>query len=400
MKPLEGVKVVELATYLAAPSCARVLADWGADVIKVEPVEGDVYRRLYANQRMPLYEDGNPCYDNENANKKFIALNLKSPEGMEAFLKLVGQADVFITNNRPNALKKLKISYEDLSVIFPSLIFADILGYGEKGPDKDKPGFDYTTFYARSGLMADLVPRGQDVMNVVPGLGDHLVGLALVSGICAALYRKSITGQGDKIDAGLFQTGIYALSCGLMSAYFGRQYPMSRYEPNTPTSNSYKCKDGEWIFLAATDYPTQWPKICSQVFDRPDLINNEKFSTLNAALQNLEEVVKTVESIFATKDSHEWVELLVKADIAHEKVQHFTEVLKDPQAWANNYLREHTYPGGQKVVFANTPVNFKSIEDVPFIPSREIGADTSEILENLGYSKEQIEKMKTNGQIK
>jgi crotonobetainyl-CoA:carnitine CoA-transferase CaiB-like acyl-CoA transferase len=287
-----------------------------------------------------------------------------------------------------------------LSLKYPKLIFADILGYGENGPDKDKPGFDYTTFYARTGLMVDLAPKGQDILNTIPGFGDHVASIALAAGICAALYRRNITGQGDRVDAGLFQTGIFVLSCGIMAANFGREFPRSRLEPNTPISASYKCKDGEWIYLAATDFEKQWEKLCREVFNRHDLAENEKFNTFKEILKCLPEVVGILDEIFLTKDSYEWVELLKKADVAHERVQHFADIAKDEQAWANDYIREYTYPSGKKVIFANSPVTFKSIEKVPFNVSGAIGRDTDDILTDLGYSTEQIEKMKENKDIK
>lgn len=319
---------------------------------------------------------------------------------MQAFLKLISTADVFITNTRQKALKKLGISYQDLKVKFPKLIFADILAYGENGPEADRPGFDYTTFFARTGFMGDMSPKGKDVLNTIAGFGDHVTGLCLVGGICAALLRREKTGLGEKVDAGLLQAGIYIVSCGIMSASFGREFPRSRFEANTPLSNTYKCKDGEWVHLAGTDYNRQWPIFCKEIFNRTDLAENPKYSTVKEVVNHLEQTIRMLDDIFITQDSSYWVELLKKNDIAHEKVYHFKDVLTDQQAWANNYLKEHTYEGGEKVTFVNSPVSFDSIKEIEIKPSGPIGCDTQDVLLKLGYTKQQIEKMRENKDIK
>ncbi|NLW78080.1 MAG: CoA transferase [Ruminococcaceae bacterium] len=401
MKPLEGIKVVELATYLAAPSCARTMADWGADVIKIEPPQGDIYRIMGVAQRVPNIGDNNPVYDNENVNKKFIALNLKDPAGTEVLMKLLEDADVFVTNTRPKALKKLGLSYEDLKDRFPRLIHASVLGYGEKGPDKDRPAFDYTTFYARTGMMADLPQKNQDVMNTIPGLGDHVVGSILLSGICAALYARTITGKGDCVDAGLYQAGIYAMSNGMLMANFGREMPRTRYELNNPISNTYKCKDGEWVYLAATAYDKQWPLLCEKVFKRQDLLDNPEYATIAKVTKHAPDVAHILDDIFATEDSTYWLDLFAEYDIPHERVAHYKDIAHDEQAWANNYIREETYPTGEKVVFTNTPVNFASItEEAPFKLAPVTGGNTREVLAAAGYSNEEIDKLAESGAIK
>ena len=191
MGPLENIKVVELATYLAAPTCARVLADWGADVIKVEPLKGDIYRTMGPTQMCPITEKANPTFDNHNSGKKYVALNLRSAEGMEAFHRLLAQADVFVTNNRPDALEAMHLTYDDLKDKYPRLIFAHVLGYGEKGPDYNKPGFDYTAFFSRSGILAALAPARGPPSDLVTGMGGHAASLSPAGRGLPAL-RKAI----------------------------------------------------------------------------------------------------------------------------------------------------------------------------------------------------------------
>lgn len=401
MGPLKDVKVVELATYLAAPTCARVLADWGADVIKVEPLKGDVYRTMGPTQMCPITEKANPTFDNHNAGKKYVSLNLRSAEGMQAFHRLLDQADIFVTNNRPDALEAMHLTYEELKDLHPQLIFAHVLGYGEKGPDYNKPGFDYTAFFSRSGILADLAPAGGPPCNIVTGLGDHAVSLTLAGGICAALYRRTISGKGEKIDCGLLQVGCFLLQAPIQSSYYGKIMPRTRYDPNQANSNTYQCSDGEWLFLAATDYNRQFPALCRDVLGHPELLEDPRFSDRLSSIKNKAELVAIYDDIFITKTQREWCELLAKADIAHERLQHFKDLPTDPQVLANHYMYEHVYEDGTKTVFANSPVHFASVdyEDFVFQTAGPIGCDNDTVLQEAGYSVADLDALRSSGII-
>ncbi|MCI2106059.1 MAG: CoA transferase [Intestinimonas sp.] len=404
MAPLKGIRVLDLSNFLAASTAGRIMAEWGADVIKIEPPAGDTYRNNGPYMGIPIYErgvEGNPSFDNENGNKRWVAINLKSKEGMQVFYKLLETTDVLITNYRETALKKLGISYDDLKEQYPCLIFGAILGYGPKGPLKDKPGFDYTTFYARSGLMADAAPRGGDLVNTVAGLGDHFTATALVAGINAALVQRATTGVGDLVQASLFQAGCFALSSGYLSAYYGKPWPRTRLEPNNSTSNTYKCKDGEWFYLAATAYDVLWAKVATNVLGRPDLATDPRFVTRKAVAEHnaMEEQVKIMDEIFATKTYEEWAKIMTDNDVAFEKAQHFTEVVQDPQALANEYLFYHTYETGEKAPFAHAPARIGEEEWPEFQPAKLTGTDTESVMTDLGYSSEEIKRMMDNGSI-
>lgn len=400
MRPLEGIKVVEFATFIAAPTCARMLGEWGAEVIKVEATFGDPLRQSGRQLRMPCSDEHNPFFDNENPNKEFIALDLKQPEGVEALLKLLETADVFVTNTRPKALRKMGLAYEQLAEKFPKLIFADILGYGEQGPEKDRPAYDYTTFYARSGLMADLVNRGDRPINSIAGFGDHTAGVFLAGAVCAALYRRSVTGTGDRVDVGLYQTGLFVLNVGVMMAEYGTELPMSRNDAPVHINQTYKCADGEWIYLAVPTYDKLWNRIAIEVFENPELAADPRFLTNKDALQHIPEGIAILEEIFATKPSTYWVEKLMEHDIPHEKLAHFKDVLTDKQAWANNYLHEETYPNGEKTVFVNSPVEIGSVDKKDFRPSKPVGGDTRKVLKEVGYTDAEIDQMTEKGIVK
>ena len=194
MKPLEGIKVVELSTMLAGPMTARILAEWGADIIKVETFNGDAWRKQGGTTMSPTTPDANPNFDMQNLNKRFVSLNQRTPAGHEAMMKLLENADVFLTNFREQALEGMGLSYEQLKDRFPRLIHAAVLGYGDKGPDKDRPGYDYTAFFSRSGLMADLPPAGAGPLVPIGGVGDHSVAVATDLGYFSQDVRDAITG--------------------------------------------------------------------------------------------------------------------------------------------------------------------------------------------------------------
>lgn len=404
MGPLEGIRVLDLSNFLAASTAGRIMAEWGAEVIKIEPPQGDTYRNNGPYMGIPIYErgvEGNPSYDNENSNKKWVALNLKHEKGKEIFFKLLETADVLITNYRINALQKLGISYEDLKEKYPSLVYGMILGYGPKGPAKDKPGFDYTAFYCRSGLMADASPRGQDLLNTVAGLGDHFAATALVAGVNAALVRRGKTGKGDLVEASLFQAGCFALSSGFLSAYSGKPWPRTRFEPNNSTSNTYRCKDGEWFYLAGTAYDKQWDSIARNVLNRPDMAEDSRFVTRKNVeeTKSMETQVKMMDEIFATKDYAEWAQIMTDNDVAFEKAQHFTELVEDPQALENEYIFYHTYANGKKAPFAHAPASIGSNQWPEFQPAKLTGADTLSVLAAEGYTEEELKAMLEAGVI-
>lgn len=400
MKPLEGIKVVELTTYFAAPACGRMLADWGAEVIKVEGPKGDPYRTAYRGQRTPQFEEGCPSFDLENSNKSFVCLDTKTEGGREAVLKLISQCDVFLTNNRLSALKKMGLTYEEVHARYPKVVYAEVLGYGAKGPLKDRPGYDYTAFFSRSGLMADLSSKGGNVMNTVAGFGDHVTAITLASGICAALLKAQRTGEGDRVSVALYQAAIFILSNGLLCAEYGREYPRTHFDCNSPLLTCYRCKDDEWIYLSMPEYDKMWPRICRDIFERPDLAEDPRFYCIAETNKRIGEAVAVCDEIFAEHDSAYWIEKMEANDIAHEKLAHFTDVLKDEQAWANSFLQEYTYPRGEKTVFSSTPVTFESIGELPFKHAGRVGENTRSILRAAGYAEEDIEALIVSGAAK
>ncbi|AWB30840.1 CaiB/BaiF CoA transferase family protein [Clostridium botulinum] len=397
---LEGVKVVELSSFVAAPSCSKLLADWGADVIKIEPIQGDNIRVVGGVYNSPARDDENPMFELENGNKRGIAINTRSEKGKEVLGKLLKDADVFVTNVREKALQRSGLSYDQLKDKYPSLIHAHILGYGEKGPLKDKPGFDYTAYFARGAVSTSLMEKGTSPANTNAGFGDHYAGMSLAAGILAALHRKTLTGKGDRVTVSLYHTAIFGMGLMITTAQYGNKMPLSRRTPNNPLATTYRCKDDRWIQLALLKYDAWFPKFCKEVINRPDLIEDSRFNKQSEVVKHVETFVGILEGEFIKKDLKEWADLLDKADLPYEKLQYCENILEDEQAWANDYLFKTTYDSGNTGVLVNSPVKFSEAGMRPYKAAPKIGEDTEVVLTSLGYSKEEIEEMRKEESIK
>ncbi|MDR1834475.1 MAG: CoA transferase [Fusobacteriaceae bacterium] len=392
-KPLQGVKVVDLTYFIAGPGASRLLADWGADVIKVEPEFGDPCRSLGKSLGAPTNSrEINPVYSTYNANKRGLSINLKDSEGIAILDRLLKTAKVFVTSFRTNALTRLGLDYETLSKRHPHLIWAQVNGFGDYGPAKDNAGFDTVAFWARSGAMMDLAEKDTSPVNPPYGFGDSSTSCSLAAGICAALYQQSLTGQGEKVMASLFSQAIWAASSEIASTQFNDEYPKTRKNATTPTVNSYKCKDGKWIFISMIEHERYFPVLC-KLFHREDLLV-EKYIPVENAKANAVELISILEKEFIKYTQDELVEMFTKADIANERIQHFKDVVADPQAVENNYVYDLINRNKQVTKIAMPPVKFGGIDTDPIKDAPLVGQDTVDILTELGYTAEEIEAFK------
>ncbi|WP_125141826.1 CaiB/BaiF CoA transferase family protein [Clostridium transplantifaecale] len=400
MKPMERIRVIELSTMLAGPMTARILAEWGADVIKVESFNGDAWRKQAGTTMSPCTETANPNFDMQNLNKRFVSLNMRTKQGHDAMMKLLEGADVLVTNYRIQALKAMGLSYKQLKTEFPRLIHASVLGYGAEGPDKDRPGYDYTAFFSRTGIMADLPPAGAGPLVPIGGVGDHSVAVALAGGIAAALYRREITEEGDKVEVSLVQSGVFIGSTGVLNGFNGRKLPRNRYDCGHAGSNTYQGSDGEWFYLAVIDY-RRFSEFC-EVIGVPDIAKNPKYATVEEYYKNKAELTKIFDGVFARHPVSYWHDLLEAHDLPHEILRHFKDVPEDPQVQANHYAYYYEYEDGTKTVFVNGPVHFGSVDPaaIPCRTSGGIGRDTKNVLKEIGYTEEQIAKMLEAQEIK
>lgn len=404
-KPLEGITVVELALFIAAPSAARMLADWGATVIKIESPKGDPMRFMGKLVSMPIDDEKeNPAYDQQNAGKKGIVLNLKSEEGQEAMHRLLKKADVFVTNNRQDALERLGLSYEQLSVLYPALVYGQVSGYGEKGPDREKPGYDFTAYYARGGISGTLYEKGTSPILTVAGFGDSQVSLCMASGICAALVKAQRTGQGEKVSVSIYQTAVFCMGHMIAAAqYGGNQYPRSRMDIANPLQNAYQTKDGRWLQGAVNDFDNQITRIL-HLIGRDDLAENEEFCHFERISTHSRDLIEELDRTFREKNIDEWIELFRKEDLPFDKEVLWEEILTDPQAWEEDILcHVDGYPEregmGTERTLVRTPVKFRESGLPDYRKGPKIGEHTREVLEELGYSGEEIEKMQEKGAV-
>jgi crotonobetainyl-CoA:carnitine CoA-transferase CaiB-like acyl-CoA transferase len=396
-KPLNGIKVVELSTYVAAPACGRMLADWGADVIKVESDNGDVFRIFGKGLDVPADDQENPLFDMANAGKKSIVVNLKTESGIKIMHDLIADADVFLTNNRIKALGKIGLDYETLKEKYPRLVYAIITGFGDKGPEVNNPGFDTVAFWASGGFLADLTIDGPGSYPVgtPAAIGDISCGTTLFGGVMAALYNRERTGLGDRVTVSLFGAAVWFM--GFMNTIaqkkYGYKYPRTRYEGN-PVAIPYKTKDGEWIMTSILEYERYFPSLC-KVVGVDDLAYDPRFINKAAILdpENRKTLVKIFEERFATKTAAEWIKLLTEADIVHDRLKHLREIADSEQAIVNNFMSEFEFSNGEKAMLPRPALQSYNLGTPEYLRGPLLGEDTSEVLQSIGYDEAKINDM-------
>lgn len=400
--PLSGVKVVELATVVAAPAASRMLCAYGADVIKIETLAGDELRRAGDFEQVPYEDYKNPLFTVYNSNKRTVSINIKSPEGKKAVLQLLSNADVFITNIREASLKRLGLDYEAIKDTFQKLIYVHFTGFGPKGPAANNPGFDSTAFWMRSGAMADWQVKGS--FPFVPGyaFGDTATSSVLLSGILMALYARTNTGAGTKVETSLFASGIWCNSVDIVGTQFENKHPNpDPLRPCDPFDTTYECSDGKWIGIYTNEYERDKEKF-AKLFGIDDILDDRRYDTLETlrATDAVAEGVKRLSEIFKTKSSEQWRELLSAESISCEVMRCSCEVSCDEQAIENHYLEKIEFKDGLDVMMPCPPIHFSNYRRREYEPTGGIGENTDEIFAELGYSENEIRAMRESGAIK
>jgi crotonobetainyl-CoA:carnitine CoA-transferase CaiB-like acyl-CoA transferase len=389
---LSGIRVIDCGTYIAGPAAAAILSDFGAEVIKIErPPYGDPYRYLPLVPGMPV-SDKNYCWILDDRNKKSLALNLSDDEARSALLKLIATADIFITNYQPQSLRKFKLTYEDLAPLNDRLIHASVTGYGDHGEDAEKPGYDATAYWARSGLMQQMHNGDADPVQSPAGLGDHPTSVTLFASIMMALYRRQITGRGSRVFTSLMANGIWSYGCSVQAALCGAQFlpKWTRKNAICPLVNHYVARDGRRMFFCLLEPVRDWRNLCHALeFD--ELHDDPRFSTSKARQENSAELVKRIDEVMATRDLDEWAAIFKKYDLVWGPVPSAIEIAGDPQA---QEIFTEIAPGLKTV---KNPLNIEGIEKAqPKMPPA-IGEHTHEVLSSLGLTNEEIEKMIARG---
>jgi cinnamoyl-CoA:phenyllactate CoA-transferase len=374
------------------------MADQGADVIKIEALSGDPTRSAGLAEGRPELPDENLTFDIENGNKRGMALNLKNPECYEILMQLLAQADIFITNWRPKALEKMKLDYESLKEKFPKLVYGSVTGYGDKGPDMDLPGFDFTAFWARSGILASLSEKGASPMNLIPSMGDRQVGMNLAAGVLAALYRAEKTGKGEKISVSLLGTAIFSQGTMIQTYQYGLiEYPLKKRESPSPLTCSYQTKDERFIQFCMPTYSFFIP--FAKCLGKEEWLSDPRFSSYENVMNgNGPALFDAIAETLIQYTAAELNEIFTKADIPFAVAKVWREVLEDPQAWAADCFVNMEYPSGTRTLVRN-PVHFEEAGLPEYIKGPRLGQHTKTIMQELGCSEDMIAKLNASGDI-
>lgn len=379
--PLSGIRVVELGVWVAGPAAGGIMADWGADVIKVEPDSGDPQRALFSSLGMradlPV-----PPFELDNRGKRSVVLDLRDDADVERFHDLLDTADVLISNMRLGALERLGLGREAVAERHPSLVYGVITGYGTEGPDRDRAGYDIGAYWARSGAAHTMVPPGQLPPGLMSGGGDHQTGMALAAGVMAKLVERGGTGQGGFVSTSLLRNGMYTNGWDTsVHLRFRKRTPTApRHENPSPLVNSYMAGDDVGFWLICLEASRHWPNLVKAI-ERPDLAEDARFVSAKSRLENCIELITELDATFATQPAAHWTDRFDEFDVWWAPIQSIAQVLEDPQAQAG-IVDMTAREGEREFRSVATPVDFDGYELRPgLVP--HLGEHTGDVFDQL-----------------
>ncbi|HEV8071334.1 MAG TPA: CoA transferase [Planctomycetaceae bacterium] len=392
-----GLKVVDLASFIAGPSAAVILSDFGADVVKVEPPAGDLWRHGHQIPPQPQANDAYP-FHLANRNKRGITLDLKSPSAAKVLERLVKWADVLIVNTPHPARKRLNLEYEDVARWNPRLIYADVTGFGEKGPDANLPGFDITSYWARSGLLSMTRDAGAPPTWPVAGSGDNATAVGLYSAIVTALYRRERTGKGSSVTTSLLAEGVWSASVSIQAAlcdanFYGLH---DRKNPANAALNVYRASDGTWFVLIVT--PDKLAAVAKAI-GRADLLTDPRFSDPVQLVNNMPQLTAILDELFGSQPMAYWYEVFGGVHVTFGAVRGPQEVVDDPQLRSNDVIVPLEGAGGKLNSTISSPIQVHGVAKVPARRAPEIGEHNDEVLKELGFRDAEIDDLRASGVI-
>ena len=395
-----GLKVLDVGTWIAGPVAATILADFGADVIKVEiPGAGDQYRILSGTPATPD-ADSNYMWQMDARNKRSLTLNLKTPEGMAVLKQLVSSCDVYVTNHPLPMRRQLGLMYEDLKLLNPKMIYASLTAYGEDGPDKDKEGFDLVAYWGRTGLMDLVRDSASPPAQALPGMGDHPSAVALYASIVTALLKRERTGEGSKVHTSLLANGLWSMSCIAQAGFAGGSF--ERYRDVRALrrfgSTLYETRDHRWLQFTMVRTPDEFAKLLD-VLALKMLLDDPMFATPEARLEHGPELVEQVQAALHRDTAHNWMEKFAKIGINVGRVGVVEETVTDPQVHINKMVVPPVDDTMNVPFVINHPVKVDSVPQVGPKRAPEVGEHSAEILRELGYADDAIEAMRAGGVI-
>src|SRR6202051_1559191 len=392
-----GLKVVDLASFIAGPSAAVILSDFGADVIKVEPPAGDFWRKAHKIPPQPQAMDAYPWHL-ANRNKRGLALDLKSPQAAQVLERLVKWADVLIVNTPHPARKRLKLEYEDVSQWNPRLIYADLTGFGEKGPDAGLPGFDITAYWARSGLLSMTRDAGAAPTWPVAGSGDNATAVGIYSAIVTALYRRERTGKGSYVTTSLLAEGVWSASGSFQADLAGAKFyaPHDRKNPANAALNVYRSADDTWFVLLVT--PDKVAALAKAI-GRADLLTDSRFSDPAKLMANMPQLTALLDEVFSAQPMAYWYDVFNGVHITFGAVRGPQEVINDPQLRLNDIVVPLEGAGGKLTSTISSPIQVHGVTKVAARRAPEIGEHNEDVLKQLGFGVNEIDGLRANGAI-
>src|SRR5579862_1590201 len=392
-----GLKVVDFASFIAGPSAAVILSDFGADVVKVEPPTGDTWRIGHEIPPQPQAKDPYPWHLS-NRNKRGITLDLKSTSSRPVLERLVKWADVLIVNTPHPARKRLKLEYDDVVRHNPRLVYADLTGFGEKGPDAELPGFDITSYWARSGLLSMTRDAGAPPTWPVAGSGDNATAVGLYSAIVTALYRRERTGEGAYVTTSLLAEGVWAASVSIQAALTGARFSglHDRTHPAHAALNVYRAADSTWFVLIIS--ADKWVAVAKAI-GRADLLTDPRFSDQAKLAANMPQLTAILDEVFGAQAMAHWYEIFAGLNVTFGAVRNPQEVINDLQLRANDIIVPLEGAGGQMISTVSSPIQVHGVSKVSARRAPEIGEHNEQILKELGFDSKAIEDFRASGAI-